>query len=354
MLTILNKRMILALSVAVAVMTGCKKDAGQVATPSGQPSLTFSNTNKLVMLEDYQDSVIEKISWAPVNFGYNGVVTYTLQFDKKGNGFASPYNVAVTGTSTTMTVAALNDVAAALGLTFGQDNEMVARMRANVGTTNYLADAASISDSVSLVINPYRVIPKYPLVYVPGDYSDAYGLPTWDPGTAPSLAKRTSDAYYQGFLVFRAGSQFKINVARNWDDANYGGDASSLSTSGPNLSVADAGLYYLTANVDAKTWTHVVVSSFSLYGAATGNADKDLTATNAVKSLWSATVTLGAGTLDFRVNHDAKWTYGDTDADALLDPATTGNAINIAEASTYKITLDLSLPGNYIYTIEKQ
>lgn len=356
MLTIFNRRLILALSVAVAVTTGCKKDAGQVATASGKPVLTFSNTNKLVMSDAYADSVIEKISWAPVNFGYSAVVTYTLQFDKKGNGFAKPVNVAISGTSTTMTVAALNDVAATLQMTFGADNDLVARVRATVGTTTYLEDASSISDSVGVVINPYRVLPKYAQVYVPGDYTDAYGLPTWDPATAPALGQRPADAFYQGFLVFRAGSQFKINVARNWTAANYGGGSTgALSSSSPdNLTLSTAGLNYLTANLTTLTWTHTAVTSFSLYGAATSNADIDLAPANALKSIWSGTATLSAGDVNFRWNHDATHTYGDTDADALLDPATAANAIKIDAAGTYKVTLDISNPGILIYTLEKQ
>ncbi|PUZ27601.1 SusE outer membrane protein [Chitinophaga costaii] len=354
MLTIFNKQSLLALGLAAAVMAGCKKDAGQVATPGTQPTLTVSNTQELVLTDASQDSVIEKFSWTPTSFGYNAVITYELQFDKKGNGFASPQTVSVSGGSATMTVQALNSVAAALGLTFGATNDLVLRLHAYVGTTTLLTGAANYSDSVTLQVNPYKVLPKYPMVYLPGNYTSAYGLPTWDPGTAPALASPASNNNYQGFLYFTDNSEFKVNVARNWDQANYGGDNSSLSSSGANLKLASAGLYYITANLDALTWTHTPVTSFSLYGAATGNADKDLTATGATKSTWSATVSLSAGTFNMRVNHANTLNYGDTNADNILDPASASNGIVITEAGTYNVTLDLTNPGNYIYTLEKQ
>ncbi|HEY0272133.1 MAG TPA: SusE domain-containing protein [Chitinophaga sp.] len=355
MLTILfNRQSLLALGLAAALFAGCKKDAGQVATPGARPVLTVSNTQELVLSDAYPDSVIEKISWTPTSFGYKAVITYVLEFDKKGNGFASPQTVNVSGTSATMTVQALNSVAAGLGLTFGATNDMVMRVRAYVGTTTLLDDASSFSDSITLQVNPYKVLPKYPMVYVPGSYTSAYGLPTWDPPTAPSLAAPGSDEKYQGYLYFIDNAEFKVNVARNWDEANYGGDNSSLSTSGPNLKLTTAGLYYITADMNALSWTHTAVSSFSLYGAATGNADKDLTATDAIQSTWSGTFSLDAGTFNIRVNHANTLSYGDTGADDILDPATASNGISITEAGTYKITLDLTNPGNYLYTIEKQ
>lgn len=349
MLNIFNKQSLLALSIAVAVIAGCKKEGMHTTVATGpKPVLTATNTGEMVLTADTKDSVIQKLSFTPTTFGYNAVITYVLQFDKKGNGFSKAQNVTVTSTSYSITIAALNTTAAALKLTFGEDNDMVVRVKATVGSNQLLADATSYSDSIVMVVNPYKVLPVYTQVYVPGSYT----TPSWDPPTAPALADVESDKIYQGYLLFITNSEFKVNVSRNWTDANYGGTATTLSTSSPdNLKLATGGLYFMQANLNDFTWSAAAISSFSANGTATANADVDFTATDATKTKYSATVNLSAGTFFIRANHANTLAYGDTDGDQIAEVATATNGIAVATAGSYVITFDVSLPGIYQYTL---
>lgn len=74
---------------------------------------------------------------------------------------------------------------------------------------------------------------------------------------------------------------------------------------------------------------------------------------SATTNVWTATAVLSAGSLKFRANGSDTINLGDTeDKDGNL--ASGGTAIPITVAGTYLITMDLSNPGNYSYTLTKQ
>jgi hypothetical protein len=65
------------------------------------------------------------------------------------------------------------------------------------------------------------------------------------------------------------------------------------------------------------------------------------------------TTVCSAGSFKFRANGSWDLNYGDdSPADGVPDQGSNDN-INIADAGTYTITLDLSHAGNYTYSVKK-
>jgi SusD family len=82
-----------------------------------------------------------------------------------------------------------------------------------------------------------------------------------------------------------------------------------------------------------------------MMGTATGGKDIEFQWDTAAKML-SAQVSLVQGTLKFRADKNDAVTYGDTDADAILEAG--GAEIKVEKGGSYKIFLDLDKP-DYTY-----
>jgi hypothetical protein len=67
---------------------------------------------------------------------------------------------------------------------------------------------------------------------------------------------------------------------------------------------------------------------------------------------FDVTLNLSANELKFRANDHVDLNFGDTGADGSLE--FNGNNIKVPSAGNYTITLDLSSPRNYKYTLTKK
>ncbi|MBN2615656.1 MAG: RagB/SusD family nutrient uptake outer membrane protein [Bacteroidales bacterium] len=182
----------------------------------------------------------------------------------------------------------------------------------------------------------------YPEIYVPGGYQG------WDPSTAPALASVNSDNTYEGYVNMDPAGEFKITAARNWDVAyGAGSTAGTLSTSGGNLSVTDAGYYKMNVDLTNMAYT-MTKTTWSIIGAITpgGNWTTDMTY-DPTTDTWSITGDFPAGDFKFRANHDWGLNYGVDNGNTLKE---NGGNLNIPTASNYTITLKLGTPP-YTYTI---
>ncbi len=192
------------------------------------------------------------------------------------------------------------------------------------------------------------LVKAFGLLYTPGGYQG------WDPASAPTLGSPKADGDYSGFVNFNAASEFKLTSQADWSGTNYGtGGAGVLSTSGGNMSVASAGVYYIQANTKNNTWsatktTWGVVGAFTGWG---GSPDVALTY-NSGSGKYTGSFVLASGSdLKFRANSDWGMNLGDTGADGVLDFG--GDNITLV-AGTYNVTLDLSHSGYYTYSFIKQ
>lgn len=190
----------------------------------------------------------------------------------------------------------------------------------------------------------------YSLLYVPGDYQN------WTPSSAPTLASIKSDGNYEGYVNITTTGGFKLTNQPTWNGTNYGdtaanGESGVLNAGGGNnLNVATAGYYFLQVNTTNLTWTPTAITEWGLIGDFNGwSTDVPMTY-NASTQTWTGTISpSAAGGFKMRANGNWNLNYG-TGGNAGSMMAGGGN-IPIT-AGTHTITMNLSVPGYYTYTIQ--
>lgn len=193
-----------------------------------------------------------------------------------------------------------------------------------------------------------EIIGEVPLsLYTPGEYQG------WSPATAATVYTRNLDFKYEGYIYFQEATKFKFTSAPNWDETNYGdGGNGTLSTSGGNISVEEAGYYKVNVDLSGSPYTYSLEKTeWGLIGDATpGGWDNSTPMTyDPAAKVWRVTTTLSDKKFKFRANDG--WTInlgGDLD-NLNYD----GSNINVAEAGTYLIILDLSDPTVYKASLSK-
>lgn len=185
-------------------------------------------------------------------------------------------------------------------------------------------------------------------LYVPGGYQG------WNPGAAPTLYSKNFDFKYEGYVNFQEATEFKFTSAPNWDNTNYGdGGDGTLSTSGDNLSVSEAGVYKVNIDLSGSPYTYTLTKTdWGLIGSATtGGWDNSTPMVyNPATNVWTVTTTLKADEFKFRANNGWDINLGGN----MQDLSYGGDNIKVTEAGTYLVTLDLSDPTAYKASIVKQ
>ena len=111
-----------------------------------------------------------------------------------------------------------------------------------------------------------EIIGEVPLsLYTPGEYQG------WSPATAATVYTRNLDFKYEGYIYFQEATKFKFTSAPNWDETNYGdGGNGTLSTSGGNISVEEAGYYKVNVDLSGSPYTYSLEKTeWGLIGDAT-------------------------------------------------------------------------------------
>jgi hypothetical protein len=346
MKTILSKVYIFCLlSLALA---SCEKDEEKlVVQPGTSPTLTASATAPLVLTKDNAEVPVVTFSWTPADYGYPAAVNYTLQYDVKGNNFAAPQEVAlVNALQKEFTVSGLNALATKLSLT----PETAADMEFRIKTDISPSIEPTFSAPITINVTPYLDLIEYASLWVPGQYQG------WAPDAAPKISSVSDNGIYEGYVYMNVADGFKFTSAPDWSHTNYGdGGPGKLSTDGGagNLTVSTPGYYQLQANTTELTCS-AKKTNWGVIGDATGSwdNDKDLTYDTNTQ-VWTATLPLSVGEIKFRANDAWEINLGGAKSgDGKL--AAGGDNIKVTEAGTYLITLDLSHPGNYSYSLKKQ
>ncbi|WP_303311091.1 SusE domain-containing protein [Hymenobacter sp. BT730] len=335
---------------AVFLFSSCEKDEVRVmAQPGNAPTLTASANSVTLVQEDASKNAVT-LSWKPGNYGFDAAQTYVIQFDKKDNKFAKPYEYkAGTSTSKTFTVSEINNIMLALGLPTGSEASVEVRVTSNLATNApSIPVKTQVSGTTTLTGTPYLSFIAYPSIQVPGGYQG------WSPATAPFLASPNSNDVYEGYIYMDAASEFKYTVGRSWD-VNYGDDGtgSGLAPNGGNIKTSAPGYYKMNVDLGTKKYS-VTSTTWAVIGSATaGGWDAETPMTyDAANGVWKVTTTLGAGELKFRANNAWAINMGDNGANG--SPDYDGSNIVSPGAGSYTITLDLSKgAGNYSYSISK-
>jgi hypothetical protein len=345
----LTTYMLALAALAVLAFSSCKKDETKVvATPGTTTALTASVTTLPALTSATAANDATTLTWNTSDFGYTASTTYALEFDRKGNNFAAPVSAAVAGgASKKYTIGEINALAIQAGFAPDKAAQMEVRLRASISP----AYAPSYSNVVTLNFTPYRAFVTYASLWVPGAYQ------SWTPAIAQTLASVKDDKNYEGYIYFPSSAdptsfEFKVNIAPNWDQTNYGLKGGLLATDGANITVPNGGYYLLKANSDTKTFSATKTSVWSLNGTATNNADMNLTYDVASKT-WKGTFTLAAGTFKFRANNANTIVLGDKNPVTTFLTADNPGAIAVTVAGQYQVVLNLSVSGNYYYELTK-
>ncbi len=334
----------LLLAVTSVTLWSCEKDEIKAVLGAGTEPTISASAASLVLTSANPTDTVQTLTWAPSDFGYQAGVKYILQVDKAGNDFQAATEYTINGLTKKFTSSELNTLAILKGLAPDTEGTLEARVTADVGSG---VETVS-SQVISMKVTPYLVIINYPSLYVPGDYQG------WNPGGAPKISSVRSNNDYEGYVYITPGSlEFKLTSQADWNGTNYGdGGNGTLSTDGGNLKVPSAGYYRLKANTTTKTWA-ATKTDWGLIGDATGSWDNDQNMTwDAATSTWTITMNLlGGKEIKFRANDGWDINMGDDNADKSLEYG--GANIKIPEDGNYTVTLNLSVPGNYTYSVIK-
>jgi len=209
--------------------------------------------------------------------------------------------------------------------------------------------------------NKTIVLTQIPLnIAVPGNHQG------WNPATAPLLAASVlGQTDYEGFVWL--DGEFKFIAPDGNGDFNWGnldwGDASGVNGSYTQVLTADnegnigasAGYYLVKADTEALTYS-IELTNWGVIGNATPtgwDSDTDMVY-DPVANTWSVTLDLTAqpapdNGIKFRANDAWDLNIGDTDADGTMEFG--GQNIGIPADGNYTITLDLSNPRAYTYSV---
>ena len=322
------------------------------------PVLTAPTTGAAYVLKpENAAQQIERFTWTTANFGGAVEITYAVQIDKKGNNFASPQILGsvISGNQVAASVEVMNNASLALKATPFAIAQYEVRVKATVGANNLFSNVVSIS------ITPYTT--ESPKLWVAGSYQAASGYTNdWSPADAPKLmAEGYGKTAFEGYVYFNGAGNYKLTSKANWDGPNYGAGASAslISATGGDIPMAAAGYYYIKADTDpTKLSLSATAQVWGIVGNATAggwSTDTPMTYNKTTKK-WTITAVLTAQSapdngLKFRANNNWDYNFGDTGADGKLE----GGGTNIGtSAGTYLITLDLSNPRAYTYSLVKQ
>ncbi|MGB8191442.1 MAG: SusE domain-containing protein [Chitinophagaceae bacterium] len=333
------------------IFCSCEKDLEKTILKTGIPPTLNASNAAVVLKASTAADTVETFTWNPSDYGFSAAVRYTLQIAKGGTNFAAPKEISMGAARLfKYTGEELNQLALIQGLAPNSAGQLDVRVKSSISDSI----PAIYSNKVTISVTPYQVIINYPSLWVPGDYQG------WDPATAPKISSRAANGIYEGYVNIPGGTlQFKYTSDPDWNHTIYGWASSTttgndvsgtFNTTGGNLFVPTTGYHLLRANTNNNTWSATKITSWSLIGDFNNwAADVPMTYNTTTKT-WTATINpAAAGGFKFRANNDWAINYGDTGADLILDL----NGANIAiTPGSHVITLNLSIPGNYTYSIQ--
>jgi|WetSurMetagenome_2_1015567.scaffolds.fasta_scaffold04981_3 starch-binding outer membrane protein SusE/F len=268
---------------------------------------------------------------------FNGVITYNGAGTVSESGFC--YGLTADPTvdaDTKVAVTAVNDTlkTKVSGLEVYTTYHVRAYVTNEVGT-NYGADVV------------FTTLPDITKFWIVGDYNG------WDNSdNAQYIISTASDPEAQGYVYLTAGG-IKLATDHSWDNDHTFGDNGSgaLTHPGNNITVAASGYYLIKANLTNMTYS-LTLTTWGVMGSYNGWASQtDMTYNSASKTFSLALSLTAAGEFKFRGTSDWSINYGDTGADGKLEAG--GDNIVVDLTADYAITLDLSHPNEYTYSLNR-
>lgn len=325
------------------------------------------------------DNLAERFVWNPVDFDVQTPVTYQLAgsadmtFD-----YTDPISEGEV-TNAAVTVSQMLSLAADAGLDNDPETEAP-----NTGTLNFQVRAfvgdggANSVEQFSDVVTVNVTLPEaeeeaeaeLPKIYVTGNFGAASGYTSdWSPEAGvPLAASAEGETDYEGFVYMNVDApEYKFLPQNTGWDGDYGdagaenGDYTEtlLQDGEVNAGTPDGtgGYFWVKADTEALTYS-LTETNWGIIGNATPtgwDSDTDMTY-DAENKVWTLTLDLTAQVapdngIKFRANDAWDINIGDTGADGTMEFG--GENIGVPEDGNYTITLDLSNPRMYTYTLTK-
>jgi hypothetical protein len=364
----------------LVAFTACTNDTDPVATEGGSfKLLTPATGTSFVLSPANPTATAATLVWDPSTNSVQTAPTYTVEIAKKATNFAVIASFPTTNKFLALTVEQLNNkligvVGAAinpgLGLVPYTASDVDVRIKSSLGTA---ANAVfSYSNVITIKVTPYST--ALPKLGVPGNHQ------SWAPTNAATLPLMASSGFgktnFEGYMNLNGEYKFlspKPDGTFDWGTPDWGDDGSYSGTLGSarNCSIG-AGYYLVKANTaitgpgalqySATPITWSVCGSATPLGWPSGQGiagqDHDMTYSTTTKK-WTVTLPLTGGQeLKFRANDRWDVNLGKFDASKINDDfggddmSYGGGNIPVATSGTYIITLDLSNPRAYKYTIQ--
>lgn len=357
-----------------------EEDTDPVAVANGGPKLSMSTvpTGGLVLSPANATNLIAALDWEHSENGVPSQANYTVEIAKSGTNFATPIP-APAGSSTnkflTWTNEQLNGFLDPTIFTPYVASNVDVRVKASLG--NGANALIQYSNVITFSVTPYST--ALPKLAVPGNHQG------WDPPTAPLLAASGyGKTNFEGYVSLDGDFKFVAQSpdgSFNWPPTggpDYGDDGSFSGilfdgAGEQNINVA-TGYYWVKANTGAASSSNpagmsyevIPVSTWGIIGDATTNgwgASTPMSYNSSTKK-WSITIALiGGKEFKFRMNDtwnigSVQYNLGKFDASktgddyAGEDMSYGGGNIPVASSGTYTVTLDLSNPRAYKYSIQ--
>lgn len=342
-------------------LASCTNDNDPIAQANGDFKLLApSNGTSYTLLPANASSVITTLVWDYADNGVQSASSYSIELAKTGTSFAKIINGGTTSDRYfAFTVEQLNGLLSPSDFTPYQSASVDVRIKSSLGTT---ANAVvQYSNVITLKLTPYST--ALPKIAVPGNHQG------WKPTDAATLPLLASSGFgktdYEGYASLNGEYKFlspKPDGTFDWGTTDWGDDNSFsgklLEANEKNCNATTAGYYRIEADTQKLTYKATLISTWGIIGDGTaGSWDNSTPMTyNATTKVWTVTANLTAKTFKFRANNAWDIDLGGYQADKpgvgeILSYG--GKNIAIPSDGSYTITLDLSSPRNYKYTLTK-
>lgn len=346
----INKYIFLFLLAILAV--SCNSDGDEVVLSGFQEGELKATASEVVLTNDNSGKLVLSFMWNAGELANTYSQKYglpadalktTLQFDTQSS-FASAKDVVETAGAKSYTGKALNSLALSMGLEIGQPAKLYVRLKSTI--------AANVdplySNVVEVTVTPYEEIA---FLYMPGDLSGG-----WDKYTT-RLCSRNGNGEYEGFVNAQQWNNFKFTTEMSSTSGiTYGSNKDDLytlddSSAQWNIWFEEAGYFLLKANTNTMKWSKTKITAFAVTGEFNAwSLATDVMTYDAVNQVWKVTCNISNTLYGIQIiaNNDWNSKYGGSNGEITLG----GANIEIATPGTYTITMNLSNPEKYTYTIE--
>ena len=335
-----------ALILSVTFLYSCSdKEPLAVATAPTEDSFGFSASTSTAVLNKTDAKTHNAITfqWDSLAYGINTPITFTLQMDSLKGDFSKPIQeeIVTNKFNVSYTDSVLNLKALQLKLAPAAEGQIKVRLKANLAFNQLV----SYSKVLTIKLTPYEIIKPVSYLYLSGLGNE-------------KLCSPDNDGKYEGYVKAAQWANFKFSTGPDGTGTVYGSLANSLysldtSAAQWNVWFDEGGYFLLKANTNNMTWSKTAVTSFCVTGEFNSWS---LTANpmtyDATNKVWTAVCNISTVLYGIQIIGNQNWDfkYGDTNATGAL--TLSGANIVVNTPGTYTVTMDLSNPGKYTYSIK--